>query len=136
LLNEIVKANQEFKKKKLQKHEIERTRKSSFELVSALNEFIHRREMLTAEKYQIKIIYKTNNELKEGKLFIFDDFAIAILSDSDVAKKIDLKSNQISDMLVSDFNAKNYARTSPKLKISPELYNALGKLFGKFELVF
>jgi len=138
ILNEIVKANENYKKKKIEKHEIEMIRKNSMGLISELTEFAHRKEMFGIQKCQIKVLYKKDNAPKEGKLFVFDDFAFAMLADSNVVKKVDLKGNKMTDILMPEFEEqfKNYSEKPRRVKITHNLYFTLSKIFGEFELVF
>jgi uncharacterized protein (UPF0332 family) len=138
ILNEIVKANVDYKKKKLEKHEVDRARKSGSEIISALTDFIHRKEMIGMQKHEVKIIYNDNGNKKEGRLFVFDEFAYALKADTEVVQKISMQNYQSKDILMSEFkNEFEKQSAAPhKLKLNSALYGALNKIFGKFELIF
>jgi len=138
ILNEIVKANNDYKKKKLEKHEVDRARKSGSEIIAALTDFIHRKEMIGMQKHEIKIFYSENSSRKEGKLFVFDQFAYAIKADDKIVQKINMQNQQIKEILKSEFEDEFAKQTAVphKLKLDNALYSTLNKIFGKFELIF
>jgi len=138
ILNDIAKANNDYKKKKLEKHEVDRVRKNASELIASLTEFIHRKEMIGMQRHQIKVLYREGNTEKEGKLFVFDNIAFAVMQDSEIVKKIDIIKNEIKEILMPEFEEefKKYSTMLHRVKISQQFYSTLSKIFGRFELVF
>jgi uncharacterized protein (UPF0332 family) len=138
ILNEIAKANTDYKKKKLEKHEVDRARKSGSEIIAALTDFIHRKEMIGMQKHEVRIIYNDNGSKKDGRLFVFDEFAYAIKADAEIVQKISMQNYQIKEIMMSEFKNEfeKCAATPHKLKLNSALYGVLNKIFGKFELIF
>ncbi|UCD20892.1 MAG: nucleotidyltransferase domain-containing protein [archaeon] len=133
-INEVVKKSIA---KKATKHDLARLRRSTYELSSALLEYIQRKEHLAVQKSKTDIVYITKvngkNVKKQGQLFIFDKAAFVIpdINQSEI-KKIVGKSVTNSDQT----ELKKYLAKPTYKKITPELISALKNLFKEFEIIF
>ncbi|UZE93626.1 MAG: nucleotidyltransferase domain-containing protein [Candidatus Pacearchaeota archaeon] len=138
-LKEIIDAKKKYKKGKITKQDLSEVRKASYQLTLALTEYSQRRELLEAEKHRIILIYKTNEERKEvrkkGEIFLFKDITFIIPDITlDGIKKF--KDGKVTDATKEELRKATAKKEKIEKRISPELVDALRKIFGKFELIF
>ena len=88
ILKEVKKAKDDRKKNKLTKHEVDKVRKNTQELIAALVEYAQRKELFAKEKARIKISIAG----KQGELFLTKNKNTAFLI-PDINKQTILKLN-------------------------------------------
>ena len=139
LLQNIIKAKEDYKKGKLDKREVDNVRRDASELVNNLVEYAQRRELIALEKKRILIKYKEKEKSKEGELFATKDFIFVVPDSSETKEAIEKiqKINKEGKILASSREELIDAVKTvweEKLKLNTEILEALGKIFGKFEL--
>lgn len=82
VLKEIEKAKQDYKKKKLTKHEVESARKDAVELTSWLIEYAQRKDIASLEKNKLKVKYKKDSKEHEVDAFILGNEIFVVMPDT------------------------------------------------------
>jgi len=139
LLQNIIKAKEDYKKGKLDKREVDTARRDASELVNMLVEYTQRKELIALEKKRILVKYKKKDKEKQGELFATKDF-IFVVSDVSETKESEEKIQKINkDGKILDASKEELIEAvktewQEKLKLNTDILESLGKIFGKFEL--
>lgn len=132
ILNDIAKANREFKKGKIARHEIEDARKNSSVLVNHLIEYIQRKDLISLEKGKLKIKYKEKDAVKEADLFIAEN--AAFLFKDEKLKKI--TESGIKEVPPEEFEKEiSSQKSKTNISASIKIFDILKKELGDFEIV-
>ena len=129
IVKEVLKIKVKAKSKKLTQTEMQRISRDANDLISALVEYSQRKELVSAEKGVVQILYSG----KKGEL-VLTDLGIFFVSESGI-KKITNKSLVDSDKKeLEEAISKTRDRLQVKLRI--DVLNVLKKELGEFEIVF
>lgn len=139
LLKEILEISKKHKKGDITKHELASMKKAVYELTSSLNEYLQRKEVLETNKKKIYLIYqkeeKGKSHDKRAELFVFKDAAFLIPDiTQDVIKKIvQGKSSDVDKEDLKNFLSK---KTEGEKLLTKQLFDAIKKIIGEFEIAF
>lgn len=130
ILKEIAKAKQDYKKKKLTKHEVEATRKDAFELTNMLIEYAQRCDIAEIEKSKLRIKYKKEGKENEVDAFVLNNEIFVVMPDA--IKKVTAQGilEATKDEFGKAFEQKK------KGSLNEKLLKQLEKLLPGFEIVF
>ena len=130
ILRDLVKARNDFKKGKLDKHEIENARKNSSSLISHLIEFNQRCDLVSLQKGRIKL--KAKNKIYELVLTTKESFII----DEGKVSKIDVEKKKLVDSTIEELtNALSEQEKKAEIKIGEKLFEIIRKNLGEFEMI-
>ena len=129
IANQVLKIKRKVKSKKLTQTELQRISRDANDLISALAEYSQRKELVSAEKGIIQILYSG----KKGEL-VLTDFGVFFVSESEMKKIwkkdfLDSNKTELEDAI-------SKTRDRLQVKLSSEVLNALKKELGEFELLF
>jgi len=131
ILQELIHVRKDFKKKRMNKHEVETARKDASELISQLIEYSQRKDIIKLEKNKIIIKYKEGGKEKTVDGFLTSDALYVILQDD--IKKIDGKT--IISVKRSEFQKAIEESIGKNACLNFNIVSELKKLLGKFDIV-
>jgi uncharacterized protein (UPF0332 family)/predicted nucleotidyltransferase len=137
VLQDVINTKKKYKRaKKLSKHEIEITRKNAYDLISALSEYAQRKELMELEKRKINLSYKIKDKKKRAELYVFKDLAF-LNSDisTDEVTRIDNKGKITKSDKSELAEALQTRDHKAGMKITPQMFEAIKKIIGDFEIV-
>jgi hypothetical protein len=131
LLKDIIKARQDFKKGKLDKHEVENARKNASLLINSLIEYNQRCDLVSLEKGRMQLKY---SDKETADLIITDSIVFLI---RDTGKQIDKITDRIEESSREELE-KAIQEQKGKLKTSAsgKVFQVLRKELGDFEITF
>ena len=132
ILNDIVKANRDFKKGKIARHEVEDARKNGSTLINHLIEYMQRKDLISLEKGRLRLKYKENEKEKEADLFITDTGTF--LFKEEKLKKI--TETEMVDASPDEFEkATSQQKGKMHVKTNAIIFDILKKELGNFEII-
>ncbi len=139
LLKEILEINKKHSKANISKHELASMKKAVYELTSTLNEYLQRKEIFETDKKKIYLIYKKEEKgkthEKKAELFVFKDAAFLIPDIAqDTIKKI--VQGKTSDVEKEELKAHLAKKTEGEKLLTKQLFDAIKKIIGEFEIAF
>ncbi len=132
ILNDIVKANREFKKGKVARHEVEDARKNAFMLINHLIEYVQRKDLISLEKGRIRLKYKEGDKDKEADLVLTDHGAFLFRDEK--LKKI-TESGLIESSPEEFEKAVAEQKGKMNVKAKAHIFEVLRKELGDFEII-
>ncbi len=137
LLEEIFDINKKFKKGSVTKQDIASMKKASYDITSALIEYLQRKEIFENEKKKIYLSYKVQDKGKEffkkAELYVFKD-AVFIVPDitQDVIKRIE--KGKVLEATREEL--KKYLEKAPgEKRMDHALFSVIKKMIGEFEII-
>jgi uncharacterized protein (UPF0332 family)/predicted nucleotidyltransferase len=136
ILNDVIKAKQDYDDKKLTKQEVEIVKKDSRDLMKFLIEYIQRKRGRELERAKIRVKYADN---KYGEVLLLDKVAF-IVQDIDKAEKEVSKATITADGKLSNYNKSSLEEMEKELAkieipgrvfIKEGIFEDLRELFGK-----
>jgi predicted nucleotidyltransferase/uncharacterized protein (UPF0332 family) len=130
ILNDVIKARQEYKKGKMNIRKIDLARRDADILIKDLIEYTQKKDLINLEKGRMTIKFEEKGKSKtaelintKGQSFIIRDNIIEKITD-----KIELSnSKELSDVLSQ--------QKSRNVEIDPQIFELLKKKLGNFEIV-
>ncbi len=128
MLKGIIKARDDFKKGKLDKHEVEDARKSASIIINDLIEYNQRCDLVSLERGRMQLKYGKD---KKAELMITDKDAFLIKDNEifKVANKLEKAKKEELDKAVQEQKGKLHTSTDNKI------FQVLEKEIGKFEII-
>ncbi len=132
ILNDIVKANKEFKKGKIARHEIDDARKNGSILINHLIEYVQRKDLVALEKGRLKLKYHDKGQSKEADLFLTENAAF-LFKDEKLGK---ITETGILDAASEELE-KAIAQQKGKMSVKTNsiIFDILKKELGNFEII-
>ena len=127
ILNSVIKARENFKKGKLNVHQVDRARRDADILIKELVEFNQRKELIGLEKGRMKLKFKDKiRELLQTEKQVF-------LFEGNLIKKVGAK---ITDSNIEELEkAMENQRGKENVQIDPKTFEVIKKEFGEFEII-
>jgi len=127
ILYDLIKAKEEFKKGKMEKHEIESVRKNAYDLINHLIEYTQRCELSAMQKARMKL--KAKDKTYE---IIFTPSIVFLIDDG--------KINKVENGKIKDSNGEEFTKAISEMKnkevvIDEKIFEVLRKHIGNFEIV-
>ena len=130
ILRDTIKARNDFKKGKLDKHEIDNARKNASQIINHLIEYNQRCELHATQKGKLRI--KTKDKTYGLVLADRDSFLI----DSGNVKKIDITKNKLVESNIEELTKALSEQTrKTEVTIEEKTFEVLRKELGKFDIV-
>jgi predicted transcriptional regulator len=137
LLEEIFEINKKFKKGSVTKQDIASMKKASYDITSALIEYLQRKEIFENEKKKIYLSYKVGEKgrefFKKAELYVFKD-AVFIIPDitQDIIKRIE--KSKVLDATRDELK-KHLEKAPGEKRMDHALFSVIKKMIGEFEII-
>lgn len=132
ILDDVVKARQEFKKGKSNSHKINEARKNATILINELIEYSQRKELANFEKAKMRLKYNEDGKEKTADLIVFPEKSFLVKSGN--VKKI---TDKISDSNMEELSKEVDANKDQEhVEVNPEIFSLLKKELGSYGVVF
>lgn len=131
ILNEVVQAKSDFKKKKLNAHKVDEVRRNSSILINDLLEYSQRSDLVSSEKSRMRVKYK-----KSGKDSIAEVLHCQGMSFLFIDRSIKKVTNKIEESNMKEVSKVVEQQKSKKsVEINPYVFELIRKELGDFEII-
>ncbi|MBW6442345.1 nucleotidyltransferase domain-containing protein [Patescibacteria group bacterium] len=133
ILKEIIQTRTDFKKGKINNHNLEEARKNSTILINELIDYSQRCDLMKLEKGRMRIRYKDPETGKDSLAEILHCNGTSFLFFKGSVRKL---TNKIENSNMEEVsNCMEQQKSGKELEINPEVFELLRKEFGEFKIV-